>query len=182
MNLKSYFSFATTFIVLSLITSLFSQQHIGAQLQSNFQTYENPSYDLVIKYPSDWQIEASIRDGGVGVIEPNRESMVIFNGGHEIKPEDNIHSLDDLVKKMFSNSTKLVEKNTDNYFLLGHPAARIIFTMQNDLLNRQEKAMSLATIINNTAYTVVFTAPLEKYNDYLPIAQTVIDSYQLYRQ
>lgn len=78
----------------------------------------------------------------------------------------------------FTDFTPL-ELNTSTYFLAGHPAYRLIYNTHDHQQN-EWKVMETGTIIGSNGYVVVFfTAPSVKYQDYLPTAQQIVDSFHV---
>lgn len=63
---------------------------------------------------------------------------------------------------------------SNNIILFGHPAYRLVSTADDGW-----KFMEYGTIVGNNYYTVSFSAWSEKYSDYLPTAQEIINSFHV---
>jgi len=71
---------------------------------------------------------------------------------------------------------RLLEFN-NNYFLSGHPAFRTIDTKSYP--SHDAKTMAFSTILGGKIYTIGYVVVTERFPDYLQIAQTMIDSFQI---
>jgi hypothetical protein len=144
-------------------------------------TYTNTDYGFTIKYPSDWLInDKDIR--GIGfLLEPPDTGGKILVSISNLKPNETGLSLDFLARHTLSG--RILELNTNTYFLSGHPAARVIEiqnfgTPQTPLADT--KLMELFTVVGSRMYTVTYMAtPPERFPNHLQTAQTVIDSFQI---
>ena len=86
-------------------------------------------------------------------------------------------STDDMAKLAIRQNPglKIIELNSNNYFLSGRPAVRLIEMN----LEPPVKMMFFATILGQNAYFVGYVSAPEKFPDYLQTVQPMIDSFQL---
>jgi hypothetical protein len=75
---------------------------------------------------------------------------------------------------------KVIESNTNSSILGGKPAYKLVFTDVDDD-NNYYKSMEIGTIIGDKIYFVTYDAEgeEERYSDYLPTVQKMIDSLNI---
>jgi hypothetical protein len=78
---------------------------------------------------------------------------------------------------MQAHGFRLTELNTNTYFLSGHQAIRVIGIQH--FPNGDLKMMMFAIRSGVNLYTVKYLSHPETYLTYLPIAQQIIDSFQV---
>jgi hypothetical protein len=76
-------------------------------------------------------------------------------------------------KSEYATGFRLIEMNTNNYFLGGHPAVRVVYVAS---VNESEVK---GTIVNGKEYGLVSTADNEFYSDYSDIFQHMLDTFQI---
>jgi hypothetical protein len=162
---------------------------------SNFLTYTNADYGFTIKYPSDWKVDDSeIARFGVRFMSPDKAGNLGVIVSY-LRPNETGMSPNDMEKRLSMlvshqpPGLKLTEMNTNNYFLSGHPAIRLIGIMSlggpgepgaSEGIVGTLKTMGLITITGAKEYTVTYAAiPPERFPDYLQTAQIMIDSFQI---
>jgi len=72
---------------------------------------------------------------------------------------------------------RLLEFDSNNYFLSGHPAFRSIELRA--IVPHNVKTMTFATALGGKMYFVIYIVLQERFADYLQTAQTMIDSFQI---
>jgi hypothetical protein len=72
---------------------------------------------------------------------------------------------------------RLLEFNSNNYFLSGHPAFRNLELRA--VVPHNAKIMTFATALGGKMYFVSYIVLPERFADYLQTAQTMIDSFQI---
>ena len=72
---------------------------------------------------------------------------------------------------------RLLEINSNNYFLSGHPALRTISI--KSFPSHDVRTMLLSTILGGRIYSIAYGAIAERSPDYLRSAQAMIDSFQI---
>ena len=173
----------SSFVIIMLYDSLSMVNAQSVTTTSNFITYTDPIHGFTIKHLSDWtklniSSFAAIfgtptgSNGGaaVGVIIVSNPAFHNIGSDELGKHMLSYHQSNPSQGGFFTDFTPL-ELNTNIYFLAGHPAYGLIYTMHDHKQN-EWKAMEIGTIIGSIAYVVGFlTEPSEKYQDCLPTAQ-----------
>jgi hypothetical protein len=118
---------STPILLFGLSTQVLAQANI-----SNFHTYANTDYGFTIKYPSDWKVDENMSfTRGPGVKFTSHDgigSVVVIKGN--LRPNETGMSTYDWAKFYISHKYlppefKLIELNSNNYFLSDHPAIRL---------------------------------------------------------
>lgn len=153
------------------------------QTSTNFITYSNSTYGIKLQYPSNWDKQEN------GTKQDTQTDVVSFsppvsnsNASLDVSTDSGVSgesiaeyssgSLSDL--HSFKNF-KLIEST--NTILAGLPAYRLIYTSENE--NTIVKDMEIGTIKGDTAYLLTYEGGVNEYDKYLPVAQKMIDSFQL---
>ena len=174
------------FMLLMISNAAFAQQvmldfgpfHIGP---TDYITYTDPKLRFSIKYPSHWEkvtndpdspfVSAPIKSDADAIV-----SVTVSNGSASLSADElGKYELSHLQYRDFTP----LELNTNTYFLTGHPAYRLIYTAHDKTSQEEWKFMEYGTIVGNNYYTVSFLAKSEKYSDYLPNAQEMINSLHI---
>ena len=169
------------------------QQEALAQINddnSTFKVYENPTFAIRMQYPSDWEkvepgqisYESSFNII-VGFVSP-KESVsdtspppALSIGIQNLSFSQNI-TLDQYSAahiNFIRQQASVLESNTTT--LKGNnnfPAHKIVY-----INNEGQKIMQVWTIKGDKAYHITYAANETRYNDYLPLAQKIIDSFEI---
>lgn len=168
------------------------------QDNTNFHTYVNTDLGFTIKYPSDWTADEShIGDGTIAFRSPDRSGFVVA-GVSNLKPNEtgimspqNLTNLSRqiIIPHLQVPGQRLIEVNTNGYFLSGHPAIRVIMINSfggpgepgatQGIQPHDVKSMMLGTIVGGKKYGVGYGALPESFPTYLQTAQAMIDSFQI---
>jgi hypothetical protein len=79
----------------------------------------------------------------------------------------------------YGTGFRLIEMNTDNYFLGGHSAVRIVFIFYSTIDGGETKSVALSSIVNGKEYGLITFSDIASYADYLPIFQHMIETFQI---
>jgi hypothetical protein len=161
-----------------------AQQHY-----SNFLTYTNTRLGFTFKYPSDWKIyEYEVESGGyITLLSSNSNASVGVSVGI-LKPNETGLTLEQYAKislerdRLVASNVNPLEINTNSYALSGHPAARIIETLNYGTPQTQledTKQIRLFTLLDNKVYEISYGASPEKFPNNLQQAHAIIDSFQI---
>jgi hypothetical protein len=149
----------------------------------NFLTYTNTNYGFTIKYPADWNVDDSnISSMGVlfgkigqGDVQVWRSLATVANPANE--------SLEHVIKNILvyqqAHGFRLMELNTNTYFLSGHPAIRVVGVQGAPEYNHDVEIMTTTIKSGAHIYTIKYLSPVETYLTYLPIAQKMVDTFQV---
>lgn len=152
--------------------------------------YDNTLYGLGLQYPSDWSYQEYESSPGyiafnVASFFPPIEEDPSLTTELKITIEDLSFplSLDQYTRdsiNYYSNSTQnfsLISATTGDTTLSERPAYEILFT---EHLNGTEiKTYEKGIIDNNKVYYLAFASPVSTYDQIFPVAETVIDSFEL---
>jgi hypothetical protein len=178
-------------LVLSFTLSGYEQQSALAQSEdNNLLTYTNANLGFSFKYSSDWKrfVDEGKSGGVITLQSPNNISSILVSV-ENIKPNETGLSLEQYAKNYVwswgsvASNIKPLEVNTDTYYLSGHPAARIIESMNfgtPDTKMNDTKMMAFVLPLGSKVYSVQYDAsPPDKFPNYLQQAQNIIDSFQI---
>lgn len=162
------------------------------QTTSDILIYQNSSYGIRIQYPANWTKDE-------GDFDPNDDitDIVEFSSPFENRSESDpeiLHiSIEGFTDKNttldgYANSVityyketltnfNLVESDTNNSTLAGRPAYKLVYTNVEDDTNY--KTMEIGTIIGDKVYYIEYIAEEEKYSNYLPTIQMMINSFEI---
>jgi hypothetical protein len=161
---------------------------------SDFLLYENPTLGIKIQYPTDWKkvepadqyyLEGNIQYPTVSFLSPLENASEVFIENFTISVENlpqnttiNAYS-NETIKAYKAKGFDLIESNATN--LAGNPAYKVTFDHRNELqqANPDYKLLQIWTIKGDRLYRITFQADAESYAEFLPIAQKMIDSFEI---
>jgi hypothetical protein len=158
--------------------------HTGKS-SDDFKHYENTKLKLSIQYPSTWQKEERLNDF-VTFLSP------IVDSSHYKSPAglgisslsvSNV-SLNTIVNIHLENMTnnlkdfQLIE-SSDTGLADNRPAKKIIFTAMDD--EEKKQALQLITKNNDKVYLITYKAYIDKYEQYFPIIQKMLNSLVFFK-
>ncbi len=165
-------------------------------LNENFIPYENTDYGIKIQYPYNWKNIESLDQNSIvtfsapEIREKKSSTLInIYNPAHVILVVENISSsnlnLNDFTNKYLNRlstiNTEFQINNITDGTLAGKPA-KIIFSKEMDILNRISDVMRIFTISDGVVYRINYAADPQWFSEYMPVAQRMIDSYQIVSQ
>ncbi len=168
---------------------------VGPVDANRSQTYLNPYYGIIIKYPSNWNYsenEASAQDSKEYSVvsfspplsfDPNAESNVQL---WVERLDDPTISLDEYAKnvvKSYRSSTsnfKLITGSSTNSTISNLPAYEIVFTDFSNNLQRKSVEIGTLSNVSKSAYYITFNTDASLYNKVYPLVHKMIDSFELY--
>ncbi len=159
----------------------------------SFLTYHNPIYEISIEYPSSWTYQEPQEEPSanttifsiVNITPPiSEDPNVVTNFQIGIEELENPISLDQYARTVINsyrgNLNFSLTSVDDNSTLSGKPAYEIVFTdVTEDGIERKSIERGTADEVNNRAYYVAFNTEASIYDKFLPIVQTMIDSFKL---
>ncbi|MDN5846717.1 MAG: hypothetical protein L0H53_10640 [Candidatus Nitrosocosmicus sp.] len=165
-------------------------------LNDNFVTYENTDYGIKIQYPYNWKNIESLDQNAIvtfsapEIREKKSSTLInIYEPAHVILAVENISSsnlnLNDFTNKYLNRlstvNTEFQINNITDGTLAGKPA-KIIFSKDMDILNRISDVMRIFTLSDGVIYRINYAADPQWFSEYMPVAQKMIDSYQIVNQ
>jgi serine/threonine-protein kinase len=155
-----------------------------------FLTYENYTYAIRIRYPSDWErLESSQRDSGLNIVvifrsppenssDTKLENFLIQVGNLPFQniPLDEIVSANINELKQSLIDFELIELNATT--LSGNnPAHKVVYTNREG--EDEHKTMQILSTQEDKIYLLTYSAEKRKYSDYLPTIEKMIDSFEI---
>jgi hypothetical protein len=178
-----------TIIISSTLLSTFILLFKSSLAQTQFLTYENKVFGFSIHYPSDWERENEMvsKSSNINIVASfvkNNGSAIYTQADLFIRTEDflgkNI-TLEEFaqLQKAFTSSFLAVSSFNESKTIIGNkPAWQIEYDFKGFGGTTRHGINSL--IINNDiGYSIVFTTDKDKYDRYFPIAQEMINSFQI---
>jgi hypothetical protein len=152
--------------------------------QEQFLTYEDIATGISIQFPSNWEKSVNL-DSFVTFRAPPETDTRVYPAALGLKIQDlssqNV-SLQEVTKvqtselKTANPDLKLSESTSTT--LAGKPAHKVVFSA-TDNNQVERKAMQLWTVIDDRAILITYKAQPDKYSNYLPTIEKMIDSLRV---
>lgn len=150
----------------------------------NLSTYDNDSWGIKIQYPKNWQRQ--------DIENPITTEVVIFSSPKQ-NQQDNFQEHLTISVRKFSGTLKesqeLFKKNVKNNLpgaqilksdkatLAQKPANKLVFT--GDDGEKRLKNLLIWTLKGDKAYIITYTATVDEYDNFLQIANSMIESFEI---
>lgn len=149
-----------------------------------FETYENPSKGIKLRYPSNWTI-SDLEDPNdpslvVQFYSPNKDADVIVYAGNLGDVRIGLQELLDYTIASYTNSSEdfdLVNSSVDSE-LSGYPAYELEYSDRSVLDNSSLRVMERGTKIGNSVYTIIYEAHSDKFSSHLTAVNRILDSFE----
>jgi hypothetical protein len=175
-------------VIVYYLLSAFVMQ--PAALASNFLTYDNPALGIRILYPADWEkrdltdIAKSFgQQIGVRFNSPLENEFDMFSenlfvGESVVK---NISLAEFAISTIYSleESPDINIVNSSSTTLVGIPAYTVKYFFSKAVVPVELLVTQIWTVKDNKLYSIVFTAQSDKFDDYEPIIQRMINSLEI---
>jgi hypothetical protein len=162
---------------------------------SDILTYQNSSYGIEIQYPPNWtkdEGDFDPNDDITDVVEftsPFESSLDSYSETLGISIEeltDQNMTLEEYASSLITDYNEtltnfnLIESNT-NSTLAGKPAYKLVYTetLEDEVDSTNLKSMEIGTIIGDRLYFIEYIAEEEKYSNYLPTVEMMINSLEI---
>ena len=163
----------------NIFNEVYALFHFGNS-QDDFKPYENTNLKLSIQYPSSWQKEERLNDFVTFVAPIVDSSQYKSPAGLGISSLSvsnvSLNTIAQVHLKNMSNNLKdfqLIE-SSDTVLADNRPAKKIIFTASDG--EEKKQALQLITKNNDKVYLITYKAYVDKYEQYFPIIQTMLNS------
>jgi hypothetical protein len=157
-----------------------------------FSKFENSTYGIQMQYPADWEVTMGEDDNTnvidiAGFTSPLEYRLDNYEERLWISLE-NLRSQNLTLEEYKNNVVNyknetladflLLDNDTDSAVLGGHPAYRLVYTseLEDGTILKQ---MEIGTKIGNKVYYLDYYAQGEKYSEFLPIIQEMINSFEI---
>jgi hypothetical protein len=161
-------------------TELFALFHTPP-MAASLVTFEDRGLGLMIKYPSNWE-RSKIGQDQVTFIAPRESDSPSFPAGLGIKSH-NISSADSTLESIAKEIIADLEGNTQDFTLLSSSKSKLnsfdayeISFSATDDNDAKRTAMQIVVRPDNLVYVITYKADPEKYESYLPVIQSMLDS------
>jgi len=155
-----------------------------SDLKDNFLTYEDHALGIIIQYPAGWIKE--VRLGNLVTFLPTLgSSSNTYPAALGVKVQ-NLHSRNVTLGTVTKVQIENLTQNNPDFVLLeststtiaNNPGHKIVFTA-TDADGHQRRAMQVWMVNVDKAYLITYKALPDKYSEFLPLAQRMIDSFKL---
>jgi hypothetical protein len=149
------------------------QTTIAQTDQTNFTTYENPTFGITIQYPSDWgRLDLSFLEASADIdFYPLDDTSGAKDVRIQVKtlPSQNMTLEQYTDTQIESIEGQILESNATT--LAGMEAHQLIFT------NIGLKTMQVWTLQDDKVYTITYVAEEEDFENDLQVARRMIESF-----
>ena len=183
-------------VILIIIIFLIATTSVVVNADQDFLTYKNSTYGIKIQHPSNWEkVEVDLPINMIVTFNPKTEDDSDTVIDILITPIPSDMALDnftddyiDLLRDIYIDFT-IIESSQS--FLAGNSAHKIVYTarMERDdtlknvmevyHIDTLEKVMEVWTVNNNKVYIISYYAEQKTYDNYLPVAQKMVDSFEI---
>lgn len=147
----------------------------------NLVTFEDRDLGLLIKYPSNWE-RSKVAQDQVTFIAPRESDSPSFPAGLGIRSH-NITFPDSALDSIANEVVTDLERDTQDFTLLSSHQSKLnnfhtyeISFAATDDNDAKRKAMQIIVQPENLVYVITYKAYPEKYESYLPIIRSMLDS------
>jgi eukaryotic-like serine/threonine-protein kinase len=178
-------TFALTLIVPVSVSSSLRQAKAATSGQRELLTYENPNYDIKMRYPSSWVKDLNVSSPDVVTFYPSavnsnaRFTVTVDNISYEMSVAQYASDSNDAIRKR-TQDFRLVESSTNNT-LAGLPAFKSVYTYTG-YNNSTVQGMKIGAIKGDRVYIFTYEAGPTEYYTYLPMIRNMIYSSQITSQ
>jgi eukaryotic-like serine/threonine-protein kinase len=177
------------------------KQTINDNIKNNnanltFGTFENSTYGIKMLYPSNWNKEQNISDGGSISNSSKLSDIVRFsppfeNNNSDKSAEnfdikvDNISDVRPITLAKYTNDTiedlgkdfKIISLDKNTTMSGGNPAYKLEYTGVEQDVNLN--ALMVFTMKGDKAYIITYTAEPSRYSSDLPVVQKMVNSIEI---
>jgi YVTN family beta-propeller protein len=175
-----YYFYANDRLIETVEAQLAHTSKTSSPTNNNSLVYENPTHNLKLSYPVDWQKIAS--ENNITFYSPNRNANDSFRENIAINilpsgnvPLDKSESLIILAYRQTKPDFRLLDFGAIT--LAGNPGYKIVYSYSDG--EKLLKSLELRTVVGGKSYSFVFTAGLDQYVNYLPVANRILDSLEI---
>lgn len=148
--------------------------------KSNFSTYTNSTYGIMIQYPSDWNIEQTSNSSIIVRFHSPLNSVITIKisslPSYSTLAKEATGAIN-LLSKAFTSFSPVDSGSSTT--LAGNPAERLVFAARAG--QAEIKELQVFTIKGGTEYILSYGSTKEVFPKDLPVAQKMIDSFQITR-
>ena len=166
-----------SFLILTILSSLSyvttRQTTIAQTDQTNFTTYENPTFGIRIQYPSDWgRLDLSFLGASADI---DFYPLDDTSGAKDVRIQVKTLPSQNMTLEQYTNTQiksiegQILESNGTT--LAGMEAHQLVFT------NIGLKTMQVWTLQDDKVYTITYVAEEEDFENDLQVARKMIETF-----
>ncbi|MBW4616197.1 MAG: protein kinase [Desmonostoc vinosum HA7617-LM4] len=151
-------------------------------------TYENRDSGITIKYPENWKLKKTGDDFGelIKFVPKNQKQtdscLLEVTVNISDLPEQllSLNEYKNLVLQRIKNNSlnqQIIDASQPETTLSKFNAYKLIYTRQEQQCNL--KVMEIGTVRNGNAYYITYTAEINKYPQFLPTVEEIVNSLQI---
>ena len=151
----------------------------------DFKLYENTKLRFSIQYPSTWQKEERLNNFVTflaPIVDSSQYKSPAGLGISSLSVSNvSLNTIVNIHLKNMTNNLKdfqLIE-SSDTVLADNRPAKKIIFTAMDD--EEKKQALQLITKNNDKVYLITYKAYVDKYEQYFPIIQKMLNSLVFFK-
>lgn len=169
-------------VIMLIVVGIFMVDILGP-----WDTYENPSVGLRIKYPKDWDVKQGVEGTLVTFLSPFEGDWDVFRENVNIDVRDlnearhaNLRLFSSSairqMKAMFPDIIILESSPIRVAFREGH---RFVYLAENALPGLDLMSLYVWTISRRNAYILTYSADADSYEDFLETVEEMIESLSI---
>src|SRR5829696_3982707 len=147
------------------------------QIQGEFPRYENPNLGISVQHPSDWLLVGESDDK----LNFLKDAVAVEIDVDDLDPSDT--TLSDYANERVDD----LREDRDDFELIefepvtiseGQPAQKVVYSFtgeDGEVVN----AIRVWSVYQGKLYSIAYIADSNQYDQYLPIAQQMIDSFEI---
>jgi len=151
----------------------------------DFKLYENTKLRFSIQYPSTWQKEERLNNFVTflaPIVDSSQYKSPAGLGISSLSVSNvSLNTIVNIHLKNMTNNLKdfqLIE-SSDTVLADNRPAKKIMFTAMDD--EEKKQALQLITKNNDKVYLITYKAYVDKYEQYFPIIQKMLNSFVFFK-
>jgi hypothetical protein len=161
------------------------------QQEVEWLPYENATYGVRMLYPSTWiQEDVTLGDDARFIsvsnfFSPEETDWAFVSIGIDNMPTNLQSSLNDTIKSYNENPSnrdfQVLSTTMNNFTLADMPAYTLEATYRDPEFGPRQ-VLVVETIVDNKGYSINYDAPSQTYQQYFPIVERMIESFEITQQ
>jgi hypothetical protein len=169
-------------LLIGLFFSLFDYELALGQRQpqqQSFLTFNNPNLGVTIQYPSDWELQKEsndklrfIKQEGFVTADLNVEDL----DRSQSNPSEYANTR---INELRTQRPEFQLISTEPITLSNKPAQKVVYTFEREEDGKTNKVMRIWSTNEDKLYTLAYIAESGQYDRYLPMFQSMVDSFDI---
>lgn len=182
MTNKTAFSIIVAIgIILAVIpTNVYAQNQPNPQPEKYWSTYEDPILSIKVQYPKGWEVEETPNDVNIDLHEDSHPIIFFTIGVTPTHPEtDTSEKLMKLAMNTFRGSIEKTNEINDAVFVDNKPAYKVDYDRKHEDGIKPSRTIAYFLVTQDLTYTLSFIVMSDKYEEYNPIMQKMVNSFEI---